>query len=324
MGGTQTLSREELAGHILDNATTCLRIVVNKECNLRCLWCFKEGLDYGGTNPSLSEDTLKRVISNVKKIGVKKLAFTGGEPLLYPHLYNLVKHADETGLLTYVTTNGTAFGAIDFGKWKNLVNNEFHVTLNGVDREDFTSVCGEDYFNQLMNGVKLLRHNMIPHRFNSIITSEDDWPRIKKVIDFVGEYSEGMRLIGVHSSSDVKHFPQRKVADLVVEKGGKFITQSRDLANNFGYDQYEIDGTRVDIFSMVHGKECQKCEKSCGEGLRFTRISYDGDVRPCFHKSIGRLSDDSSDAEIQGILKESIRYLCELLTDVDHIDSRFF
>jgi hypothetical protein len=131
-----------------------------------------------------------------------------------------------------------------------------------------------------------------------------------------------MRLIGTHSSTDIEHFPQKRVSKLVLEKGGRFISRSKDIARNFGYDQYDVNGTRVDVFSMVFGSGCKNCNK-CGEGIRFTRVVYDGDVKPCFSKTLGKLSNDSSDAEIQQSISKSINYLSDSLKDVHYIDSQY-
>jgi MoaA/NifB/PqqE/SkfB family radical SAM enzyme len=121
--------KSKVVEHVRNNATTCLRIVVNNECNLRCIWCFKEGVYGKNVSRNLSVDTFKRVILNAQSVGIRKIAFTGGEPLLYPKIYDLVKYANDIDLHTYVTTNGTAFGTIDFEKWKVLEKNEFPTVI---------------------------------------------------------------------------------------------------------------------------------------------------------------------------------------------------
>jgi len=47
----------------------------------------------------------KKQLRDLKKLGVKLIDFTGGEPLLYPHLIEVLKEAKKLGFYTTITTN---------------------------------------------------------------------------------------------------------------------------------------------------------------------------------------------------------------------------
>ena len=109
------------------------------------------------------------------------------------------------------------------------------------------------------------------------------------------------------------------------KKGATFIEHSNSIERNFGYERYKLNNTRVDVFSMAYGKGCQKeCKDLCGEGIRFTRVVYNGDVKPCFNKTIGKITNDSSDEEMKNIIKSSQDYLKSILSEVHMIDSQHF
>ncbi|MFN8605292.1 MAG: hypothetical protein U0Z74_04455 [Romboutsia timonensis] len=42
-------------------------------------------------NDTLSFNDYKFIINGLSQVGIKKIKFTGGEPLLYPHLIELIK-----------------------------------------------------------------------------------------------------------------------------------------------------------------------------------------------------------------------------------------
>ncbi len=81
----------------------------------------------------LTRRAQRRVISTIfEKARVPSLSFTGGEPLLVPHLAELVRHAKQTGLRVNLITNGTL---VDEGMARRLAQaglDSAQVSLEGV------------------------------------------------------------------------------------------------------------------------------------------------------------------------------------------------
>jgi len=69
-----------------------LRLSVTGQCNFRCLYCAPEADQPGRPAPSaLSDDEILRLVRVFTQVGVRKVRFTGGEPLLRPGLPQLMK-----------------------------------------------------------------------------------------------------------------------------------------------------------------------------------------------------------------------------------------
>ncbi|MCH8010715.1 MAG: GTP 3',8-cyclase MoaA [Candidatus Marinimicrobia bacterium] len=86
-----------------------LRIAVNEKCNLRCIYCMpEEGIDFKPVEKCLTTDEILRLISIAASLGVRKIRFTGGEPLIYKELVPLIREvASIPGIKSiHVTTNG--------------------------------------------------------------------------------------------------------------------------------------------------------------------------------------------------------------------------
>ena len=81
-----------------------LTIAVTAFCNLRCIGC-NYGRDFMH-GQQLSWRALKGAIDDAKWAGIETVRFYGGEPLLHPRLADAVRHAAESGLTPYITTNG--------------------------------------------------------------------------------------------------------------------------------------------------------------------------------------------------------------------------
>jgi hypothetical protein len=88
-----------------DNPNGWLEITTN--CQLKCPGCYR-GLDKSGCyrfNEDLNE--LKSQVDwFVKNRNVQTISISGGEPLLYPHLEELVKHISSRKLYIKIYTNG--------------------------------------------------------------------------------------------------------------------------------------------------------------------------------------------------------------------------
>src|SRR3989304_4691280 len=87
-----------------------LRISLTDRCNLRCTYCMpEEGVILKKHVDILSFEEIMEVVKTGIKLGISKIRFTGGEPLVRKGLsqliytINQIKGIDDIGL----TTNGT-------------------------------------------------------------------------------------------------------------------------------------------------------------------------------------------------------------------------
>ena len=84
-----------------------LRISLTEACNLRCVYCMPEGDVCFKNDNGLTDDEIKYLIDVFGDIGLKKIRFTGGEPLLRKNIVELVSKAKEKEIgKIALTTNG--------------------------------------------------------------------------------------------------------------------------------------------------------------------------------------------------------------------------
>src|SRR3954462_11638322 len=71
---------------------TDLRVSVTDRCNLRCTYCMPaEGLDWMPGDQLLTVDELTRLMRiAVTRLGITRVRFTGGEPLLVKRLEQVI------------------------------------------------------------------------------------------------------------------------------------------------------------------------------------------------------------------------------------------
>ena len=86
-----------------------LRLALNEQCNLRCIYCMpEEGIEFRPEDKLLSTEEIFRLIELASQMGVSKIRLTGGEPLLRKDLVPIIQFANSLDGIDsiHVTTNG--------------------------------------------------------------------------------------------------------------------------------------------------------------------------------------------------------------------------
>ncbi len=92
-----------VVGYPIKKYGTCMFAVTNR-CNARCGFC---SIPSQRSGSALGLEQAKLAIERLYAIGVRYIQFTGGEPMLYPALAQLITHASDLGILATVVTNGS-------------------------------------------------------------------------------------------------------------------------------------------------------------------------------------------------------------------------
>jgi len=64
-------------------------VEITNRCNQKCLPCYANSTQKGN---SIDTESLKNIIYQASELKFKQIQFTGGEPLLYPNIWNIVEH----------------------------------------------------------------------------------------------------------------------------------------------------------------------------------------------------------------------------------------
>jgi cyclic pyranopterin phosphate synthase len=80
-----------------------LRISITNRCNLNCLYCKKEGIPE--SSYEMTKEEILELINQARKFRVKKVKFTGGEPLIRKDLAEIIENIPK-GIVKSISTNG--------------------------------------------------------------------------------------------------------------------------------------------------------------------------------------------------------------------------
>lgn len=113
-----------------------LDVVLGYDCNLGCTYCT---ITDAMRRRALPPERVARAIDRAARSGYRDLAFTGGEPTLFPHLPALIKHARRRGFEhVKVASNGLRYAHAPY--LDHLVAcgvDRFHVSLHAFSDQDY-------------------------------------------------------------------------------------------------------------------------------------------------------------------------------------------
>ncbi|KGI69809.1 GTP 3',8-cyclase MoaA [Mycolicibacterium rufum] len=161
--------------------STDLRVSLTDLCNLRCTYCMPaEGLDWLPAEQKLRVDELVRLLGiAVTRLGITSVRFTGGEPMVVPHLEEVVA---ATAALRprpeiTLTTNGIGLAA-RAGALERAGLNRINVSLDTVDPERFAAITRRDRLDAVLAGLRAARDaGLAPVKVNAVldpVTGLDD------------------------------------------------------------------------------------------------------------------------------------------------------
>jgi len=134
------------------------RISVTDRCNLRCRYCMPEqGAPKLQHEDILSYEEILRVIRCLAALGVRKVRFTGGEPLVRAGITQLVKAAKQIPGIEYIaiTTNGVLLPRMA-GELKEAGIDGVNVSLDTLRKDTFSYLTRRDCFGDVKRGLEAL------------------------------------------------------------------------------------------------------------------------------------------------------------------------
>ncbi len=146
-------------GPLMDSygrSATDLRVSLTDRCNLRCTYCMPAaGLPWSAAEQLLQPDEIIRLVRiSVTRLGITKVRFTGGEPLLTKHLDELVAATAELRPRPRLalTTNGVLLAKRAEALARAGLD-RVNVSLDSVDYLRFAAITRRDRLADVLAGL---------------------------------------------------------------------------------------------------------------------------------------------------------------------------
>ena len=138
---------------------------IDKRCNLRCRYCRRDASSGKGIAKTMAFQAVDSIAKNYNTL----LVFSGGEPLLYEHIFEVAHHARMKGLTTAIATNGTLVDRDTALKIKEAGFHRAAVSLDGARAETNDSLRGRGSFLKAVEGIRALAEAGVSVQINTTI-----------------------------------------------------------------------------------------------------------------------------------------------------------
>src|SRR5262249_31245035 len=141
-------------------------------CDLRCVYCMAEHMQFLPKAEVLSLEELDQVASAFVALGVRKLRLTGGEPLVRKGLMGLVEQLSRhlrSGALDELTltTNGTQL-AVHAAALKGFGVERINVSLDTRDPDLFAHLTRGGELAKVLDGIAAARASGLKVKINTV------------------------------------------------------------------------------------------------------------------------------------------------------------
>jgi MoaA/NifB/PqqE/SkfB family radical SAM enzyme len=124
---------------------------VTYRCNASCSFCDI----WERPSPYITLENARQNLRDLKKLGVRVVDFTGGEPLLHRQLPELLQEAKQLGLITTITTNALLYPK-QAERLHGLVD-MLHFSLDSPIAAEHDQSRGVKCFDKVMDSIRIAR-----------------------------------------------------------------------------------------------------------------------------------------------------------------------
>lgn len=251
-------------------AITCLRVSVTDRCDLRCIYCMNERMRFLPRTEVLSLEELDRLCAAFVSRGVRRLRFTGGEPLVRRGILGLLQSAGRhfrAGNLDEMTltTNGVRlaeFANALAGAGVKRVN----VSLDSLDRETFARISRRDRLSQVLEGIDAAGAAGLKVKINTVALKHDNAHEIPDLVKWAHARGLDITLIETMPLGEIDEDRTNQFLSLarVREDMASYWTL-RELPDRTGgparYVHVEETGGRLGFITPLTHNFCEGCSR---------------------------------------------------------------
>jgi len=247
---------------------------VTLKCNAKCEFC---NIWQDKDNFHLQEQTLTEIENNLralKKLGVKIIDFTGGEPLLYPHLIEALHLAKKYGFYTTITTNCSLYP--QYATRLNGLVNMLFFSLQSTEETVHNAITQANLFAKVIESIKITKQ--IKQKVSLLHTVTDtNVKSLVKMVDFAQQNKCVLRINPCFS-----YFSNTELAKTFVVEIKK-QSEKPYVAVNLALLKFIEDGG-----NQINNPACQAVKST-------VVISPDNHlILPCFHHALQKIKIENN------------------------------
>ncbi len=293
-------------------AITYLRISVTDRCDLRCVYCMAEDMQFLPKRDLLTLEELDRLAAAFIRLGTTKIRITGGEPLVRRDVLRLFRslgsRIGDGGLkeLT-VTTNGTQLSKLASGLAEAGVR-RVNVSLDTLDPVRFSQITRWGKIEPTLDGIFAAKAAGLAIKINAVAMKGVNEDEFDAMLAWCGEHGFDLCLIETMPLGDISGDRTEQYLPLSVVRARlrkRWTLEDTDYRTGGPARYFNVreTGRRVGFITPMTHNFCESCNRvrlTCTGTLYMCLGQEDSfDFRPL-------LRAGAADAELDAAIQAAI------------------
>ena len=259
-----------------------LRVSVTDRCDLRCVYCMKEKMQFLPKKEILTLEEIERLCDNFIELGVEKIRITGGEPLVRNDIIKLIEKLNhkknDTSLKEItLTTNGTLLKK--YAKQLKLNGiDRINLSLDTINSDKYNKITRFGNIKKVFEGIDEALQNNIKIKINTVVIKNFNEDEIEKLINWTNNkkldltFIEVMPMEETDISRDYQFVSLTEIFDKLNTKY-KFIKSDYKTGGPARYYTSDLLSSKIGFISPLTNNFCSSCNR--------VRISSTGKLFMC-------------------------------------------
>lgn len=246
-----------------------LSLRLTNRCDSKCIYCFSNSNN--GNKEDLNFKYLIKLLDESKLAGLRSLNLTGGDPMLYPNIFDLILYL-ENNKFSYQISTKKILTDSEIHKLSNTGLKKIQFSIDSIDDDlNYHLIGKKDYFSKMSKVIEKCKQNGIKVYVNTVIMSNN--------IKEIKTMNQKLRLLGVD-----KHF----LTPFLISKGRGDKSMAADEADFFNLQREITENSNDGFYGEISIPEQDENysfydgqHNKCSGGRYSLVINNNGDVTIC-------------------------------------------
>lgn len=262
-----------------------LRISLTDNCNLRCIYCMEEKDNtFLKSEDKLTNDEIYRIVCESAKLGIKKVRFTGGEPLVRKDIVELIQRINTIPGIEemYLTTNGILLEENVEVLAKSGLKG-VNISLDSLKEERFRKLTRLGDLKKVLEAIDKCISLGIRVKLNTVMIEGINNEEIIDFVDLTLQKPIDVRfieLMPIGVGSKYKGINNEAIIEIIKNSYKAFEEVKRNRSG--GPATYiKVNGAKgkVGFISAISNCFCEECNR--------IRLTAEGFLKQCLHFNYG-------------------------------------
>ncbi len=260
----------------------------------------------------MTPEEIERILKIAREIGIRKVKFTGGEPLVREDIVEIIKRA--APLMdrdVSLTTNGTLLKKYA-KELKDAGLMRVNISLDTLDGEKYKRITGLPYIQDVLDGIYEAIKYFYPVKLNFVLLRGINDDEIEDMIRFTANTGTILQIIELEApveKEQTEFFRKYHLNPMFIVEHLENIAERIEFNELHHRRRYifNFDGKKaeVEIVRPMHNSEfCMNCTR--------IRLTSDGKLKPCLLRDdnlvdiLTPMRNGADDDTLLSLFKEAI------------------